>query len=118
MLGLAAVDALHVFANHWPAVFPDDRLHVGDAAINPCVLKMDEPFLAGRSVNQAALVRTVNIGAALVHHNFFFIRAEQIFRTEHGLPAGFYASSRSKYVYYLKFPCGWGYPYKRIQHLR
>src|SRR5690554_240009 len=59
---------------------------------------MNEPVLAGRGIDPAALVGTVDVGVSLVHYGAVFIGPVNVFAAQHFLPAVGHSSGRCKNV--------------------
>src|SRR5690554_2788647 len=96
--GFANAVVVGVDANQWPAIFPIYGIQVRDAAVFNGVLKMNEPVLAGRGIDPAALVGTVDVGVSLVHYGAVFIGPVNVFAAQHFLPAVGHSSGRCKNV--------------------
>ena len=88
-----------IFTDHRPAVSPPPhRLEVDDPAIGFLVLEMQEPVLTGRRIDPGALVRTIDGARRRCHDDFFFIRSQDVVRTQDGLPTRRNAARRRKQV--------------------
>ena len=59
---------------------------------------MQEPVLSGRRIDPRALMRSVDRRRSLMQHNSFLVRAIDILRPEHRLPARLHTSCRGKDV--------------------
>ena len=79
--------AVSIDTDHGPIILPRERLEMNDAAVSTAILKMHEPRFAGFELNPSALVRSIDTGSSLVHHDSIFVRTVNILRAQHCLPA-------------------------------
>src|SRR5699024_6379277 len=67
-------------------------------SISSLIAEMHKPRLPGLGLHHAALVRSVDIGIALVHHDLLFIWSHRFLRTHSQLPAKLNATGRRQDV--------------------
>ena len=76
-----------IVADYRPIILPAHRLQMNDAAVRAVGLKVNEPSLAVRRFDVAALMRTVDPGRTLRQHNAMLVRPIDLPRTQHRLRA-------------------------------
>ena len=87
-----------VIANDRPIVHPFQRLQVNDPSVGTPVLKMHKPGFARLRFDPGALVRAVDFGCALCEYDLVIVRTEDVFGTQHSLPAFADAAGRRENI--------------------
>ena len=75
-----------VHTDEGPVVFPSCWLQVYHAATGMRLLKMEKPPSAVGSLNESALMRAVDIGAALFQYHTFLVWTIDVTRAQNRLP--------------------------------
>src|SRR5687768_5556000 len=87
---LAFPVAVAVVSNHRPVVLPHHRLQVDEPPVGVGVLKVQEPPVTPRRVDERALMRAVDVAGTLREHDAILVGALHRTRAKYRLPPLFH----------------------------